>query len=133
MKEPSLSASLRNAGFRTPLDVLEHLPSRYEDLTLTKGHEPKDGERIVALGRAIPGSFRLTRFLKRSLVSFRFETKGGRTLQIEAWNRDYLMRDKTFPEREHLLVLRREERRTASQRASPRAPSASSCSGRRRS
>ena len=71
MKEPSLSASLRNAGFRTPLDVLEHLPVRYEDLALTKAHEPKDGERVVCLGHAIPGSFRLTRFLRRCLVSFR--------------------------------------------------------------
>ena len=111
MKEPSLSVSLRNAGFRTPLDVLEHLPVRYEDLALTKAHEPKDGERVVCLGHAIPGSFRLTRFLRRCLVSFRFETKGGRTLLVEAWNREYLMRDKTFSTRELLLVLKREERR----------------------
>ncbi len=76
-------------GILTPIDVLNHLPYRYESYLLTpKKSHYEDKERVVKKGKIIQKGKSL-RFSKRSLTSFYFST-GEETFLVEAWNRPYL-------------------------------------------
>lgn len=90
-KSPVINAALLSFGIKTPLDVLEHLPHRYESFSYTdRKNEYLDKERLVVLGKIKGSLARPLRFSHRSLYRFFFETIQGEIFQVEAWNRDYL-------------------------------------------
>ena len=89
-KSPTINIALQSIGITTPLDVVNHLPRRYDSFLYT----PKkkcylDKERVVKKGY-VRQKGRSLRFAKRTLTSFYFETTEGETFLIEAWNRPYL-------------------------------------------
>lgn len=98
-KSPRINASLFEHHIASYLDVIYHLPYRYENLNLTKEKDLQDKERIVVEGRLI-SSVILNRFGKTSRVKFTFFTKNENIFYVEAWNRPYiaknLNRDDTY-------------------------------------
>lgn len=90
-KSENLNKALSSIGIVTPLDVLEHLPRRYENFSYTPAKETyEDKERVVLLGKLRGTLSHPLRFSHRSLYRFYFESKDGQVFLIEAWNRDYL-------------------------------------------
>jgi len=78
-------------GILTPLDVIEHLPRRYESFAYTERKSVYDDkERIVVLGKLHGALPHPLRFAHRTLYRFYFETNEGEVFLVEAWNRNYL-------------------------------------------
>lgn len=98
-RSKNVSESLSLLGIETPLDVLEHLPRRFESFfyTPSKHGNYQDKERIVALGK-IRGTPKTLRFSNRSISRFYFETVLGETFIVEAWNRPYLSKSVSLDE-----------------------------------
>ncbi len=90
-KSKAFNQALSLMGINEPLDVLKHLPRKYDDFTYSS---PKaiyeDGERVVLLGKISGNMPRSFRFGKRSVFRFTFETKDEYVFEIEAWNQSYL-------------------------------------------
>ena len=91
-KNENVLSALRSEGIITPLDVLEHLPYRFESFLYTpsKNGDYEDKERIVILGKLRGAKPTTLRFSSRSVSRFYFETTEGETFLVEAWNRPYL-------------------------------------------
>jgi ATP-dependent DNA helicase RecG len=90
-KSPELNAALASIGITTPLQVLEHLPHRYDSFCYTSRQDVyEDKERLVILGKLRGDLAHPLRFSHRSLYRFYIETTGGEVFLVEAWNRDYL-------------------------------------------
>lgn len=91
-KNENVLSALRSEGIITPLDVLEHLPYRFESFLYTpsKNGDYEDKERIVVLGKLRGAKPTTLRFSSRSVSRFYFETTEGETFLVEAWNRPYL-------------------------------------------
>ena len=90
-KSPRVSFLIDRLGLKDALDVVEHLPRRYEDYSLTGlPIHPENGERAVLFGVVVGAIRRPVRFKRASLVSFSFRLEDGREFRVEAWNRDYL-------------------------------------------
>lgn len=90
-KSENIQAALASMGIFTPLQVIEHLPRRYESYALTPRKDVYDDkERMVKLGHLSGALPRPLRFKKRTLFRFYFETSAGESFLIEAWNRNYL-------------------------------------------
>ncbi len=91
-KTKNVQDALREMDIHSPLDVLEHLPRRYENFTYTpsKNGNYQDKERIVVLGKLRGALPKTLRFSHLSVSRFYFETLEGETFLVEAWNRPYL-------------------------------------------
>ena len=90
-KSPELNLALSLMGILTPLDVIEHLPRRYESFAYTERKSVYDDkERIVVLGKLHGALPHPLRFAHRTLYRFYFETNEGEVFLVEAWNRNYL-------------------------------------------
>lgn len=90
-KSPALNLVLSSIGIFTPLDVLEHLPHRYESFLYTPRKAVyQDKERIVVKGKLRGNLPHPLRFSHRSLYRFYFETTEGEVFLVEAWNQTYL-------------------------------------------
>lgn len=90
-KSPRVSFLLNHLGLKDALDIIEHLPRRYEDYGLTGlSRYPENGERAVLFGKVVGAVKRPVRFKRASLTSFLFRLDDGREFRVEAWNRDYL-------------------------------------------
>lgn len=90
-KSPALNLALQSIGITTPLQVLEHLPRRYESFEYTERKNVyEDKERIVVLVKLRGGLPRPLRFASRTLYRFYVETTSGEVFLVEAWNRAYL-------------------------------------------
>ena len=90
-KSPAFNLALAQSGITTPLQVLEHLPRRYENFAYTPRKAVyEDKERLVLLGHLTGSAPRPLRFAHRVLYRFSFETASGEVFLIEAWNRAYL-------------------------------------------
>ncbi|MCQ2795438.1 MAG: ATP-dependent DNA helicase RecG [Bacilli bacterium] len=88
-KSIEINKALANYGIKNYLDVLEHTPRAYEDMTPTKEVMLLDKERVVFYGKLIQVPT-LSRFSRVSLVRFKFQTLAGNEFNIEAYNRPYL-------------------------------------------
>lgn len=90
-KSKAFNQALSQIGINEPIDVLKHLPRRYDDFTYSA---PKaiyeEGERVVLLGKISGNMPRCYRFGKRSVFRFTFETKDEYVFEVEAWNQSYL-------------------------------------------
>jgi len=90
-KSPELNLALELMGIKTPLDVVSHLPRRYESFAYTQRKNVyEDKERIVVLGKLRGSLPHPLRFSHRTLYRFYFETVQGEIFLVEAWNRNYL-------------------------------------------
>lgn len=90
-KSKAFNEALSLMGINEPIDVLNHLPRKYDDFTYSF---PKaiyeEGERVVLLGKISGNMPRCFRFGKRSVFRFTFETKDEYVFEVEAWNQSYL-------------------------------------------
>ena len=83
---------LSQMGIVSPLDVLNHLPRRYDVFLYTKKAKLihfQDKEKVVLFGHVV-GAVRTLRFAKASSTQFYFEDEGGQQFKVVAWNRPYL-------------------------------------------
>ncbi len=90
-KSKAFNQTLSSMGINEPIDVLKHLPRRYDDFTYSKAKATyEDGERIVLLGKITGNMPKCLRFAKRSVFRFTFETEDEYVFEVEAWNQTYL-------------------------------------------
>ena len=90
-KSKALNAALTSMGIITPMDVLRHLPRRYEDFSYSKPSlYYSDHERVVLCGKLAGPLPRPYRFAHKTLYRFSLETDHGFHYDIEAWNQTYL-------------------------------------------
>lgn len=88
-KSPKLNQLLYNMNIHNEYDVVNHLPRRYEDFSLTPIKNIEDKKRIVVEGRVI--SIPLKNESKRVVVvSFDINDINNRFYRIIAFNRPYL-------------------------------------------
>ncbi len=90
---PRLEEMLQDMGIHSYLDVLGHLPRRYDNFTYTDSKclsFLEDKQKVVLLGRILTKP-RVQKFQRASVAKFYFrEEKTHRDFAIEAWNRPYL-------------------------------------------
>ena len=75
---------LTQMGIATPLDVLNHLPRRYDVFLYTdkaKLIHLQDKEKVVLFGHVV-GAVRTLRFAKASSTQFYFEDEGGQLYTV---------------------------------------------------
>ena len=90
-KSKNMNSALASIGIFSYVDVLSHLPRRYENYTYTEEKVSyEDKEHLVLKGKIRGGAPHPMRFAKRTLYRFYFETVGGMVYLVEAWNRTYL-------------------------------------------
>ncbi len=90
-KSARLNAALLSIDVVNPLDAVLHLPYRYEDYSLTPEVDLRQGQRLVVYGKAISApTVNVTSRYK--IVSFRFRSGAGRSYQVVAFNRPYLLK-----------------------------------------
>lgn len=90
-KSKAFNEALKAIGINTEMDVLKHLPRRYEDFSysLPQGIY-EDKERVVLFGKISGSMPKVLRFSKRSVCRFSFETDHQFVFIVEAWNQTYL-------------------------------------------
>ena len=90
-KSKAFNEALRSIGIVEPIDVLKHLPRKYDDFTYSLPKSSyEDKERVVLLGKIVGNMPKCFRFAKRSVYRFSFETTNGYVFEVEAWNQTYL-------------------------------------------
>ncbi len=88
-KSKRIVEALNSIKIYTPLDVLLHLPYRYEDYSLTRETDLDNKEHVVIKGK-ITSDINVSRFNKVNLVKFDLLSINHHLFVINAWNRDYL-------------------------------------------
>ena len=90
---PRLEEMLQDMGIHSYLDVLGHLPRRYDNFTYTDSKRLsflEDKQKVVLFGKILTKP-RVQKFQRTSVAKFYFrEEKTHRDFAIEAWNRPYL-------------------------------------------
>ena len=83
---------LEKMGLATPMDVLLHLPRRYDSFSYSSLGELKrltPHQRVVLYG-VLPEAIRFRRFAGASKTEFKFSSDVGLDFDVIAWNRPYL-------------------------------------------
>ncbi len=88
-KSPRLNYLLGQMGIFTPLQVINHLPRRYENFSYTKERQLEDKERVVLLGKVISIP-KLAEARHLTITSFDFMTEKRTFFRVKAFNRPYL-------------------------------------------
>ena len=96
-KSSKLNSLLFNMGIYTPYDVINHLPNRYEDFSLTDLNDLKDKQKIVIEGRVIT-SPKVNKSKRVEVVTFDFMSKENKYFRVVAFNRGYLCKTLNFNE-----------------------------------
>lgn len=90
-KSKAFNEALHSIGIVEPIDVLKHLPRKYDDFTYSLPKSSyEDKERVVLLGKIVGNMPKCFRFAKRSVYRFSFETTNDYVFEVEAWNQTYL-------------------------------------------
>ncbi|MDR1697475.1 MAG: DEAD/DEAH box helicase [Erysipelotrichaceae bacterium] len=92
LKDPFLAPSLKRLGLTRPLDVLYHLPFRYEVLTLTKEAPVFFGTEPLNVTGTLDRLPVLNVYSKHRVISFEIKTHFKETYQVLAYNQTYLMK-----------------------------------------
>ena len=87
---PRLNSLLFKMGIYSFYDVLNHLPRRYDDYSLTKERDVEDKERITILGKVISNVSYSKSYKKLSISSFDVMTDSNNYFKVVAYNRPYL-------------------------------------------
>lgn len=87
---PRLNIALYEMGIFSYFGVLNYLPRRYDDFSLTKETSLSDKDRVVTYGKIISlplkGAYR-----KLSIITFDFMSDRGNYFKVVAYNRPYLL------------------------------------------
>jgi len=84
-----LAATLVEMGITSPIDVVNHVPYRYDDYRLSEELPLFHGKRLVLFGTAITAPT-FTKAQRYQIVSFNFKSSSGRSYKVVAFNRPYL-------------------------------------------
>lgn len=86
----ALNSLLADMGISTQLDILRHVPRRYEDMSLSLPRISfEDKERVVLLGKLNGDLPKTLRFSGKSVLRFYFQSHNF-VYQVVAWNQPYL-------------------------------------------
>ena len=88
-KSPRLNVMLYNMGIFSPYDVINHLPYKYDNYSLTEESNLEDKQRVVIYGQVIssPISVKARRV---QVTTFDFMTDKSHYFKIVAFNRQFL-------------------------------------------
>lgn len=89
---PRLNSLLYQMGIYSFYDVLNHLPRRYDDYSLTNERGLEDKERVTIYAKAINNVSLAKSFKKISISSFDVLTDKGTYFKVIAYNRPYLIK-----------------------------------------
>ena len=89
---PRLNSLLYQMGIYSFYDVLNHLPRRYDDYSLTNERGLEDKERATIYAKAINNVSLAKSFKKISISSFDVLTDKGTYFKVIAYNRPYLIK-----------------------------------------
>ena len=89
---PRLNSLLYQMGIYSFYDVLNHLPRRYDDYSLTNERGLEDKERVTIYAKAINNVSLAKSFKKISISSFNVLTDKGTYFKVIAYNRPYLIK-----------------------------------------
>ena len=89
---PRLNSLLYQMGIYSFYDVLNHLPRRYDDYSLTNERGLEDKERVTIYAKAINNVSLSKSFKKISITSFDVLTDNGTYFKVIAYNRPYLIK-----------------------------------------
>lgn len=89
-KSPRLNALLRKMDIYSFYDVINHLPRRYDDYTLTEETNLSDKQRVVLYGQIV-STPRIVRARNIKIITFDFITIKKHYFKIVAFNREFLM------------------------------------------
>lgn len=89
---PRLNSFLYQMGIYSFYDVLNHLPRRYDDYSLTNERGLEDKERVTIYAKAINNVSLAKSFKKISISSFDVLTDKGTYFKVIAYNRPYLIK-----------------------------------------
>ena len=88
-KSKRLNYLLHKMGIFSSYDVINHLPKRYDDYSLTRERNLADKERVTIFAKVVTSAKKvLTR--KAALVSFDVLTSNNTYFKVKAYNRPYL-------------------------------------------
>ena len=88
-KSPRINSLLSKMGIKTFNDVLNHLPKRYDDLSLTRERNLLDKEKITIFGKIITAP-KKTLARKTTIITFDVLTNNNTYFKVVAFNRPYL-------------------------------------------
>ena len=89
-KSPRLNYLLGSMGIFSYYDVINHLPRRYDDYSLTRERDLLDKERVTIYASVISNPSIAKSFKRVSIVTFDVMTTKGTYFRIVAFNRPYL-------------------------------------------
>lgn len=89
-KSPRLNYLLSQMGIFEPIDVVNHLPRRYDDYSLTKERDLLDKDRVVIYCKVVSQVLLSNSFKRISIISFDVLTDKGTYFKVIAYNRPYL-------------------------------------------
>lgn len=87
---PRLNYLLGSMGIFSNYDVINHLPRRYDDFSLTRERELEDKERVAIYAKIISQVLVSKSFRRVTIASFDILTDKGTYFKVVAYNRDYL-------------------------------------------
>ena len=79
-------------GIYSKYDVINHLPKRYEDFSITKDTDLLDKQKVVIYGKII-SSPKLVTNKRLDIITFDFMSENRHYFSITAFNRRYLMKN----------------------------------------
>ena len=89
-KSPRLNALLKKMDIYSFYDVVNHLPRRYDDYTLTSEVDLKDKQRVVLYGKIVSAPV-IVRTRSVKIITFDFITIKKHYFKIVAFNREFLL------------------------------------------
>ena len=101
-KSPRLNYLLYEMGIYNEYQVINHLPRRYDDFSLTSLNEIKDKDRLVIEGTII-SNLKINKTKKVEIVSFEFLSKENKYFRVIAFNRSYLVKTLQINEKYTLI------------------------------
>jgi ATP-dependent DNA helicase RecG len=90
-KSTRLNQALLVLNIITPRDAVLRLPYRYEDFSLTAETNLYHGQRLVVYGKATSAAT-VNVTSRYKIVNFRFLSQSGKSYQVVAFNRPYLLK-----------------------------------------
>ena len=88
-KSPRLNYLLHKMGIFDYYDVINHLPKRYDDYSLTHERNLKDKEKVTIFGKVVTSPKKVLA-RKTTIISFDVLTDANTYFKVKAFNRPYL-------------------------------------------
>lgn len=92
-KSPRLNKYLYQMGIFSYYDVVNHLPRRYDDYSLTRERDLVDKERVTVYAKIVSNVLLSKSFRRTSVVSFDVLTLNNTYFKVVAFNRPYLVKN----------------------------------------